>query len=144
MPRLAGRGLTLHIVGEVGPALGLQSGAGVVVHGRADDLESHYAAADLCINPVRHGGGLKIKTVEALAHGRPLVATSHGVRSLESHAGEAFLVADDGAAFAAAIERLIDDSDEAARLAQAGAALAAARFGADACYGPLVRYLQQA
>jgi len=142
-PRLAGRGLSFHVVGEVGPAHGLKSGDSVVVHGRVDDLAAHYAAADLCINPVQHGGGLKIKTVEALAHGRPLVACSHGVRSLEAHSGRAFLVADEGAAFAAAIERLIADPDEAQRLAQAGSALAAAQFGAEACYGPLLRYLRR-
>jgi len=48
----------------------------LVVHGRADDPSAHQGAADLCINPVQHGGGLKIKTVEALARGRPLVACS--------------------------------------------------------------------
>ena len=140
-PRLAGRGLSFHVVGEVGPAIGLKSGNGVVVHGRVDDLAACYAAADLCINPVQHGGGLKIKTVEALAHGRPLVASSHGVRGLEAHGGRAFLVADEGATFAAAIEHLIADPDEAVRLAQAGSALAAAQFGPEACYGPLLRCL---
>jgi hypothetical protein len=142
-PRLAGRGLQFHVVGELGPAFGLTSGDGVVVHGLVDDLAARYAAADLCINPVQHGGGLKIKTVEALAHGRPLVASSHAVRGLEAHAGQAFLVADDGPAFAAAIARLIDDPAEAARLAQAGSTLAAAQFGPEACYGPLLRCLQQ-
>jgi Glycosyl transferases group 1 len=142
-PRLASRGLELHVVGAVGPAIGLESGPGIVVHGTTEDLSAHYAAADLCINPVRHGGGLKIKTVEALAHGRALVATSHGARSLESQAGQAFLVADDGAGFAAAIGSLIDHPELAARLASTGAALAEARFGAQACYGPLLRYLTQ-
>ena len=127
---------------EVGPAIGLKTAHGVVVHGRVDDLAAHYAAADLCINPVRHGGGLKIKTVEALAHGRPLVASLHGVRSLEVHKGRAFLVADDGAAFAAAIQHLVAHPDEALRLAQAGSALAAAQFGPEACYGPLLRTLR--
>ena len=141
-PRLAGRGLAFHVVGEVGPAIGLKTAHGVVVHGRVDDLAAHYAAADLCINPVRHGGGLKIKTVEALAHGRPLVASLHGVRSLEVHKGRAFLVADDGAAFAAAIQHLVAHPDEALRLAQAGSALAAAQFGPEACYGPLLRTLR--
>jgi len=143
-PRLSGRGLSFHVVGEVGPAHGLKSGDGLVVHGRVGDLAAHYAAADLCINPVQHGGGLKIKTVEALAHGRPLVASSHAVRSLEAHSGRAFLVAAEGAAFAAAIGRLIDDPDEAQRLAQAGSALAAAQFGPEACYGPLRALLAQA
>lgn len=140
-PRLAGHGLVLNVVGAVGPALGLQATAQVRVHGVVDDLAAAYAAADLCINPVRQGGGLKIKTVEALAHGRPLVATSHAVRSLEAHTGRAFLVADDAEAFASAVLRLVNDAAAAAQLAQAGAELAARHFGEEACYGPLREYL---
>jgi len=105
------------------------------------DLGAAYAAADLCINPVRLGGGLKIKTVEALAHGRPLVTTSHGARSLEADAGRAFVVADDSPALVAAVHRLVDRPDEAAALSQAALALAQRRFGDDACYGPLLQAL---
>ena len=75
-PRLAAHGLSFHFVGEDGPAHGLKSGDDLVVHGRADAPSTHQGAADLCINLVQHGGGPKIKTVEALARGRPLVACS--------------------------------------------------------------------
>ena len=41
-------------------------------------LDAFYGEVDLVINPVRFGTGLKIKTVEALAHGRPVITTSAG------------------------------------------------------------------
>jgi glycosyltransferase involved in cell wall biosynthesis len=141
-PGLASAGLHLHVVGSVGPAMRLASGEQVHVHGVVPDLVATYAAADLCINPVRLGGGLKIKTIEALAHGRPFVSTSHGVRGLEDEAGQAFLVADTAEDFAHAVLRLVASPGEAARLAQAGLALAERRFGEDACYGPLLRVLR--
>ncbi len=140
-PELRAAGLQLHVVGAVGPAMQLVSGHGLHVHGLVPDLAAAYAAADLCINPVRLGGGLKIKTVEALAHGRPLVTTSHGARSLEADAGIAFIVADDAQSLVAAVHRLADRPDEAAALSRAALALAQDRFGDDACYGALLQAL---
>jgi ribosome biogenesis protein Tsr3 len=45
------------------------------------------------INPVRFGAGLKIKTVEALANGLPLVTSEEGARGLASLDREAILIA---------------------------------------------------
>lgn len=143
-PRLAGAGLELHIAGAVGPALGLRSGGGLTVHGVVPDLLARYAAADLCLNPVRHGGGLKIKTVEALAHGRPLLTTPHGARGLEDVAGRAFATAEDADAFADAALRLVHAPAERRRLADTARAVAQARFSEEACYGGLVRLLRAA
>jgi len=140
-PRLAGSGLVLDIVGAVGPAMGLADGDGLCVHGQIDNLATAYAAADLSINPVRHGSGLKIKTVEALAHGLPLVATSHATRGLEHGAGVAFLVADDAEAFARAISSLAAEPPARQRLAAGAAEFAAAEFSERACYGPLMAAL---
>lgn len=143
-PRLAALHptLVLHIVGTVGPAMGLRDGDRLRVHGRVDDLAAHYAAADLCLNPVRVGAGLKIKTVEALAHGRPLLSTLHGVRSLEAHAGEAFLVADTPEGFEREVAGLLAAPQRCHTLAAAAVRLAQARFSEAACYGPLFQALQ--
>ncbi|MFG6417075.1 glycosyltransferase [Roseateles sp. DC23W] len=137
--------LTLDVVGSVGPGLGLASdqGEGLLVHGQVPDLTAAYARADLCINPVRCGGGLKIKTVEALAHGRPLITTAHGARSLEAHAGRAFAVADTPAAWVDVVVQLADDLPARERLAQTARALAADQFSAAACYGPLIAALRR-
>jgi len=135
--------LVLNIVGSIGPAMGLRDGPGLRVHGIVPDLEPLYAAADLCLNPVRFGAGLKIKTVEALAHGRPLLTTQHGARSLEAHAGKAFAVADTADDFVAEALRLRDSPAARRQLADAALALAQARFSADACYGDLIAALQK-
>jgi hypothetical protein len=145
-PRLrAGEpGLQFDIVGRVGPAMGLSSdeAQGLCIHGVVPDLAAAYARADLCINPVSCGGGLKIKTVEALAHGRPLVTTSHGARGLEAQAGSAFAVADSPADFAATVLRLAADVSARERLGQAARQLAASQFGEAACHAPLLQALR--
>lgn len=52
--------------------------AGVRLHRDYASPAAFYAAVDLVINPVQFGTGLKIKTVEALAHGRPVITTGSG------------------------------------------------------------------
>jgi polysaccharide biosynthesis protein PslH len=66
---------------------------GLIQTGRVTDLAPHYQRAKVVINPVRFGTGLKIKTIEALAMGRPLVTTTVGATGLEEWDGKAFLSA---------------------------------------------------
>ena len=127
-PRLPGRGWVLAVVGAIGPAMQLSPTAVLQVHGVVPDLHAVYAAADLCINPVRLGSGLKIKTVEALAHGRPLVASPHAVRGLEHGSGRAFMVAETADLFARALSLLASQPSERRRLADGALAFAAQEF----------------
>ena len=60
--------------------------------GEVADLGESYATADIVINSVRFGTGLKIKNIESLGYGMPLVTTQAGAEGLESGAGKAFLV----------------------------------------------------
>jgi len=148
-PALADTGLQLDVVGDVGPRLGLGLGLadapGLRVHGRVADLEAAYAAADIVVNPVRHGSGMKIKTVEALAHGLPLVSTGHGVRGL-AHVPDdpAFVVADDAAAFALALRHLATDSAARQRLGRRALQLAEDCFAEGPALRPLLAALGQA
>lgn len=141
-PRLADLGLQLDVVGAVGPAMRLRPVQGLQVLGPVDDLDAAYDAADLCINPVVSGSGLKIKSVEALAHGLALVASPHAARGLaQPPGGEAFVVADGPTAFADAIRALAADPARRQRIAQAALQLAQRQFSPAACYGPLLAAL---
>jgi glycosyltransferase involved in cell wall biosynthesis len=71
--------------------------------GIVDDLAAAYNQADVVINPCPYGSGLKIKSVEALSYGVPLVTTSVGAEGLRTGAGKAFLVADTAAEFILAL-----------------------------------------
>lgn len=71
--------------------------------GVMDDLAPAYQRADVVVNPISTGTGLKIKNIEALGYGKPLVTTSVGAVGLESGSRTAFLVADTAQDFANAV-----------------------------------------
>jgi len=81
--------------------------AGIELIGEVDDVKEAYARAAVVINPVLAGTGLKTKTIEALAFGRPLVTTSCGAEGLHDAAGSAFYLADDPVDFALGVIELL-------------------------------------
>lgn len=72
----------LHVCGRVCRAFESETNTGVVLHGLVPELDVFYREATLVINPVFYGTGLKIKTVEALSHGKCVVATPGGLQGL--------------------------------------------------------------
>jgi glycosyltransferase involved in cell wall biosynthesis len=98
--------------------------AGVRRLGFVERLDELYGQVAAVINPQRFGTGLSIKSVEAMAHGAPLVATVTGARGLEEGAGTAFLQADTPEAFSECLIGLLRDPVHAETLAARGAAFA--------------------
>lgn len=94
-------GATLRIVGSV-PAEDHVATRGVVHLGRISDgdLAREYQTAHVVINPQVAGTGLKIKCVEALTAGCPLVMNRAGADGIEEGEGRAFLMAKDWGEFA--------------------------------------------
>ena len=68
---------TLDLVGPHAGALA-DAPAAVRIAGRVADLRSWYEGADVVLAPLWHGGGTRIKVLEALAYGRPVVADPAG------------------------------------------------------------------
>jgi glycosyltransferase involved in cell wall biosynthesis len=64
------------------------------------------------------GTGIKNKLLEALACGRPAVATTLACQGMEVRSGRELLVADDNHAFAAEVLRLLSDAPLRSRLAE--------------------------
>jgi glycosyltransferase involved in cell wall biosynthesis len=75
--------------------------------GRVEDLGAVYANARLALLPTIDGHGLSIKSVEAMASGLPLVATTHALRGMraDARALDGVTIADGAEAFAAALTR---------------------------------------
>ncbi len=121
-PALRAAGADLHVVGRRAPdalVRDLQA-AGARVTVDAPEVASHLAAADVFVNPVRHGAGINIKMVEAMAAGLAVVSTSVGARGLHWRAGEQLIVADGPDGVAAAVSELLADPPRRAELAAAG------------------------
>jgi glycosyltransferase involved in cell wall biosynthesis len=78
--------------------------------GVVDDIRDAYGMMDLVVNPMVGGTGLKIKTVEALAFGKPVLATKAGGAGLELVHQD--LLHDDMHSLAGRITVLLTDPDE--------------------------------
>ena len=88
-------------------------------------------AARLAVVPLRIGSGTRLKALEAMAAGRPVVGTTIGLEGLAVEDGVQALVADDAATFAKRVVEVVGDDALAQRVAAAGAAHARVRFAWD-------------
>jgi glycosyltransferase involved in cell wall biosynthesis len=84
---------------------------GVTPCGFVDDLEPRYEAARCLVAPLLSGSGIRIKIINALARGVPVVTTSTGAEGLPEQGGPALFLADRPAEFASHIDRLMTDRE---------------------------------
>jgi glycosyltransferase involved in cell wall biosynthesis len=138
--RTAERDARLLIYGQVAEAIG-EVAEGVAKVGFARDLEPAYRGAAVVVNPVTLGTGLKIKTVEAMAHSRAVVSTSCGAAGLENAAGDALVIEDDFVRFGEAVASLLRDAPRRHRLETAAGAYAREEFSAKAALRELLEVL---
>jgi glycosyltransferase involved in cell wall biosynthesis len=75
----------------------------------ADNLDDIYQHISLSICPMLQGTGMKIKVVEALSYGKPVVCTTRGVDGFNQKRKNGCTVADSPMEFASAITRLLTD-----------------------------------
>ena len=105
LPRIEERTqVLLEVVGDP-PARAVRSRS-VRYVGRVPSVEPFYAESHAVVVPVFEGSGTRLKILEAMAYGRPVVSTGLGAEGLPVVAGEHYLGAEDADGFAAVAERL--------------------------------------
>jgi glycosyltransferase involved in cell wall biosynthesis len=103
------------------PELTRLAGPNVIITGRVPDVKPYLRSASVYVVPVRFGSGTRIKVVEALAAGKPVVSTTLGCEGHDSmRPGVHFLAADDAETFAREVLRVLDDPGLASELGRAG------------------------
>jgi polysaccharide biosynthesis protein PslH len=125
----------LDIVGKRPPSIirAFQS-ASINVHGYVKDLEPILAESAVCIVPLRAGGGMRVRILEAWARGLPVVSTTIGAEGIEVRDGENILLADSPADFASALIGLLNDQPRAERIGAAGRRWVRSRYNWRAVY----------
>ena len=103
-------------------------GSGIEVLGRVPDVVPYLGAATVAVCPLQSGSGIQMKVQEALACGLAVVATPIANRGVQAVDERDLLVAEGGAAVAAACARLLDDAALRARLGTAGRAFVEDHF----------------
>ena len=100
----------------------------MTVSGNVLDTTPYWERARALVVPLRIGGGTRLKILEALARGVPVVTTSLGCEGLGLSSGQDVLVADNAETFATCVDRLLDDDELCSSLAAQGRIVAEARF----------------
>ena len=107
---------------------GLALGNGAGLTGYLPDIRPTVASAWICVVPLRIGGGTRLKILEAMALGTPVIATRKGAEGLDVTPEENILIADDPADFASQTIRLLRDPALRKRLAENARRLVEAKY----------------
>lgn len=94
----------------------LPPASNVILTGFVDDVRPVIARSWGSVVPLHTGGGTRLKILEAMALGTPVVATSKGAEGLDAAAGEHLLIADSPEAFADAVVKLLKEPELRQRL----------------------------
>ena len=113
--------LAFQIVGRAPPpsVRALTRYPGIIVTGGVPDVRPFYRDAVAAVVPLRVGGGTRLKILESMAAGTPVISTSIGAEGLLATDGSDILIADTAPAFLSAVTRLVTDAQLGADLARA-------------------------
>lgn len=110
-------------------ARSLASQPRVRVIGRVPDVREYLHRAACIVIPLRFGGGLRIRTLEAMMAGLPVVCSSVAMAGMDFEPGRDYLQADTPADTAASIRRILDNPEFARGIAASARARAIERYG---------------
>jgi polysaccharide biosynthesis protein PslH len=132
LPQVRNRDAQLTVVGG-GPSRAIREEAGAAampteVAGRVPSTEPYFARSRLQAVPLRFGGGTRLKILESLARGVPVLSTAVGCEGLGLTHEHDVVIADDPRRFAEWIDRLLTDDELCASLARNGRRTAEQRF----------------
>jgi glycosyltransferase involved in cell wall biosynthesis len=121
----------LSVAGSSAPAWLRRRMTDIDFRGAVDDAMQFMNTMSVMIAPLFAGGGMRIKVLEAMALGKPIVATTVGAGGLEIENGRDILIADDANAFADAVAHLLRDPQAAADIGNAARETVRSRYDND-------------
>lgn len=132
--QLRANGIVLHFCGGNPPdALeAIHDGQQVIVHGFVEDLRPILDQTHLLMVPLLSGGGIRVKIVEAMSAGIPVLSTSKGCEGIGATDDVNILVRDDAAAFASALLACSQQPQRMVALSSAGLHLMACEYSREA------------
>jgi len=108
--------------------LAAQTSRGIIITGFVPDLDPYFAQAALMMIPVRAGGGMRVRMLEAFARAMPVVTTTVGLEGIDAEPDVDALVADNPQDFARSVVRLFDDKELQRQLSLNGCRLVQEKY----------------
>ncbi len=110
---------TFHIAGaNPSPEVKALAAESVYIHGFVPDMRPYFHQASVVVVPLLHGGGTRLKILDAAACGKPIVSTSMGAEGLNFVGGRDLLLADSAPTFAQTVVRLLTNPDRQTELSR--------------------------
>jgi glycosyltransferase involved in cell wall biosynthesis len=123
---------SLTVIGKNPPSdfvqIAHQNPNSIKVTGYVPDLTPYLEKAGVMVVPVRAGGGMRVRILEAFARGMPVVTTTIGIEGIEASPGEEVIIKDVPSEFAEAVVNLINDRGLQEKLARKGRLLAETQY----------------
>lgn len=133
----------LHIYGKVCELLNeFPNENRVHRHGLVASLADAYDYCDIMINPIMHGGGLKIKSVEALTYGKPLISSPEGAIGIENPEQSGVIVAKSRSEFITSLLRLAQSAALRKNMAEQALRAAKIQFNPAVSFSSLVEMVR--
>lgn len=123
----------LYVVGK-NPSAKIQALArmkNVTVTGFVDDVRTYLAKGAVFIVPLRSGGGMRVKILQAMAMEKAIVSTTIGAEGIAAQDNQAICLADTPAAFATGVSRLLADTPLRQRIARNARQLVTSHYSWD-------------
>lgn len=111
--------------------------------GLLEDVRPEVAKSWLSIVPLRMGAGTRLKIVESMALGTPVVSTSKGAEGLEVTHGENILIADTPGEFSQAVLDVLNSSSLRQKLSQGGRALIAEKYNSEVAGAKFCEFMER-
>lgn len=105
-----------------------RSDPALVVTGAVEDVRPYLAKSQVVVVPLRVGSGTRLKILEAMAMGKPVVSTSLGCEGLEVCDGQEILVADTPQKFAAQVLDLLRNPEQRRQVGEKGRKLVQEKY----------------
>lgn len=87
LPKLSDK-IEVHVVGRIASKISdLPCSDKFTIEGEVDDLRPYYESADIVITPIFDGGGMKLKTMEAISYAKCIVGTSESLHGFWEELG---------------------------------------------------------
>jgi glycosyltransferase involved in cell wall biosynthesis len=117
---------------------------GVHVEGYVKNVEDFLRDKHVCVAPQLSGSGIRIKVLEAMAYGKPVVASPKGVEGLPVRAGRHVLVAESPEGYVQHLLQLMQDTASCRKMIEEARNLVSTYFTKDQSGAALRRILEQA